>query len=187
MGNALVGRLYHALLRRDVPLLTFTTALRLTEQDGRVTGAVLSRADGTHELRCRRGVILATGGFSRSPGLRQQLMPAALSPHSPVADTATGDGIGLAQAAGGHLGDQHANPGFWSPVSLHRRRDGSQAVFPHLVLDRGKPGLIAVNPDGVRFVNEAVSYHVFTEAMLTELGRRPTQPCFLVCDHDFIV
>jgi succinate dehydrogenase/fumarate reductase flavoprotein subunit len=187
MGSALVGRLYHALLRRDVSILTSTTVSRLTAEDGHITGAVLTSRHGTHDVHCRRAVILATGGFSRNPALRRQLMPAALSPHSPVAETATGDGIALAQAAGGYLGDQHANAGFWSPVSLHPRRDGSQAVFPHLVLDRGKPGLIAVTPDAVRFVNEAVSYHLFTEAMLTELRERPTQPCFLICDHDFIL
>ena len=81
---------------------------------------------------------------------------------------------------------QHANNGFWSPVSLRTRPDGSQAVFPHLVLDRGKPGLIAVNPDGVRFVNEATNYHLFVEAMFAELRERPAQPCFLICDNDFI-
>jgi succinate dehydrogenase/fumarate reductase flavoprotein subunit len=187
MGSALVGRLYHSLLQRGVPILTSTAALRLITEEGRVVGAVLQAADGTHELRCRRGVILATGGVSRNATLRSRLMPAALSPDSPVVETATGDGLGLAEPVGGHLGDQHANNGFWTPVSLRTRPDGSQAVFPHLVLDRGKPGAIAINPDGVRFVNEATNYHLFAEAMFAELQQRPTQPCFLICDDDFIV
>ena len=186
MGGALAGRLYHSLLQRGVSVLTSTAALRLVDKDGRVVGAVVKTPDGIREVRCRRGVILATGGLSRNAVLRGRLMPAALSPHSPVVDTATGDGISLAEPAGGHLGGQHANNGFWSPISLHTRPDGSQAVFPHLVLDRGKPGLIAVNPDGVRFVNEATNYHLFAEAMFTELRRRPAQPCFLLCDDDFI-
>ena len=75
-------------------------------------------------------------------------MPGSLSAHSPVAEGATGDGATLAQKAGGHLGGEHASNSFWSPISLRRRRDGSIAAFPHLVLDRGKPGLIAVDPDG---------------------------------------
>jgi succinate dehydrogenase/fumarate reductase flavoprotein subunit len=54
------------------------------------------------------------------------------------------------------------------------------------VLDRGKPGLIAVNPDGKRFVSEATNYHLFTEAMFAELRGRPGQACFLICDDDFI-
>ena len=28
----------------------------------------------------------------------------------------------------------------WAPVSVRHRRDGTQAVFPHFVLDRAKPG-----------------------------------------------
>jgi succinate dehydrogenase/fumarate reductase flavoprotein subunit len=186
MGNALVGRLYHSLLARGVPVLASTQALRMIEQNGRVRGAVLQAADGTHEVHCRRGVVLATGGLSRDAALRRSLMPAALCADSPVVDTATGDGRRLAEPAGGHVGAQHASTGFWSPVSLRRRRDGSQAVFPHLVLDRGKPGLIAVNPDGKRFVSEATNYHLFTEAMFAELRGRAEQACFLICDDDFI-
>jgi succinate dehydrogenase/fumarate reductase flavoprotein subunit len=186
MGNALVARLYHSLLERDVAILTSTAPLRLIEEQGRILGAVLKNASGTHELRCRRGVILATGGFSGNAALRKQLMPAALCAHTPVVETATGDGLSLAEPAGGHLGAQHASNGFWAPVSLRTRPDGSQAVFPHLVLDRGKPGLIAVNPDGVRFVSEATNYHLFVEAMFVELRERPSQPCFLICDDDFI-
>jgi succinate dehydrogenase/fumarate reductase flavoprotein subunit len=186
MGNALVGRLYHSLLARDVPVLTATAALRLIEANGRIRGAVLQTRSGTHEVHCRRGVVLATGGVSRDASLRRSLMPDALCQDSPVVDTATGDGLRLAQPAGGHLGSKHASTGFWSPVSLRLRRDGTQAVFPHLVLDRGKPGLIAVNPDGKRFVSEATNYHLFTEAMFAELRERPDRPCFLVCDDDFI-
>jgi succinate dehydrogenase/fumarate reductase flavoprotein subunit len=186
MGNALVARLYHSLLARGVAILTSTDAVRLIEQNGRIRGAVLESRNGTHEVHCRRGVVLATGGLSRDAELRRTLMPAALCQDSPVVETATGDGARLAGPAGGHVGSQHASMGFWSPVSLRGRADGSQAVFPHLVLDRGKPGLIAINPDGKRFVSEATNYHLFTEAMFAELRGRPAQPCFLVCDDDFI-
>ena len=40
-----------------------------------------------------------------------------------------------------------------------------EGLYPHLAMDRAKPGLIAVNAAGHRFVNEAVSYHDFVEAM----------------------
>jgi succinate dehydrogenase/fumarate reductase flavoprotein subunit len=113
-------------------------------------------------------------------------MPAALSALSPVADSVTGDGLALAEPFGGHLGSSRSSNSFWAPVSLRRRADGSTAVFPHLVLDRGKPGLIAVNPAGVRFVSEATSYHLFVEAMFSELERYAATACFLICDDDFI-
>jgi len=54
------------------------------------------------------------------------------------------------------------------------------------MLDRAKPGLIAVNRAGMRFVNEANSYHDFVEAMLRSHRTAPSIPSFLICDRRFI-
>jgi succinate dehydrogenase/fumarate reductase flavoprotein subunit len=172
MGNALAGRLFYSLKRRSVPVLTATQVIELIEHNGRITGARLQSGSGIAIVRCRRGVVLATGGLSRNPELRQRLLP-GLGAHSPVAEGATGDGFALAAKAGGHLGANHANNAFWTPVSVRTRRDGSTAVFPHLVLDRGKPGVIAVDATGRRFVGEAM---IAANA----------SPCHLVCDDVFI-
>ena len=186
MGNALVGRLYYSLLLRGVSVLTSTQAEPLIAQDGCIIGAKLQSTNGPVSINSRRGIVLATGGISRNPALRAELMPSSLNAYTPVAEGATGDGATLAQKAGGHLGSEHASNSFWSPISLRRRRDGSVAAFPHLVLDRGKPGLIAVDPDGKRFVSESTNYHLFVEAMFGALKDRPGQSCFLICDDDFI-
>jgi succinate dehydrogenase/fumarate reductase flavoprotein subunit len=178
MGNALVARLYYSLLQRHVPILLSTQTLSLTQSEGRIAGAVL-QSGGTRIAVRSRGVVLATGGFSHNAEMRQRLLPPPVSPHSPAAEGAQGDGIALGEEGGGRLRSGDSN-GFWSPVSLRRRRDGSLAVFPHLVLDRGKPGVIAVDSQGRRFVSEAVDYHRFAEAML--LASSPGQPCFLICD-----
>ena len=181
MGNALAGRLFYSLKQRSVPVLTATQVIELIEDNGRITGARLQSGSGTATVRCRRGVVLATGGLSRNPELRRRLLP-GLGAHSPVAEGATGDGFALAAKAGGHLGANHANNAFWTPVSVRKRRDGSTAVFPHLVLDRGKPGVIAVDAKGRRFVSEATNYHAFVEAMLAA----GASPCHLICDDAFI-
>jgi succinate dehydrogenase/fumarate reductase flavoprotein subunit len=186
MGNALVGRLYQSLRERKVPILFSSSARSLIEHQGRISGAVLQTPDGACEVSARAGLVLATGGYSHHGELRQRLMPAGISARSPVVESATGDGVVLGDQAGGHLGDDHANNSFWAPVSLRTYRDGSTGVFPHLVLDRGKPGLIAVTPEGHRFVNEATNYHLFVEAMLAALQRSAAQHCFLICDDDFI-
>jgi len=186
MGNALVGRLYYSLLQRGVPVMTSTQAQPLIAQDGGVIGAKVTSPEGTFTLTSRRGIVLATGGISRNSALRAELMPSSLNAHTPVAEGATGDGARFAQRAGGHLGSEHASNSFWSPISLRKRRDGSIAAFPHLVLDRGKPGLIAVDPDGKRFVSESTNYHLFVEAMFGALKDRPGQSCCLICDDDFI-
>jgi hypothetical protein len=52
------------------------------------------------------------------------------------------------------------------------------------VTDRAKPGLIAVNRDGRRFVNEAVSYHQFVQAQLRDADRNI--PAWLICDSRFL-
>src|SRR5205807_10275804 len=137
-------------------------------------------------VRSRAGVILATGGLSRNVEMRRGLLPPGVSAYSPVAEGAQGEGIALGEQVGGELSASDGGNGFWSPVSLRRRRDGSMAVFPHLVLDRGKPGAIAVDPRGRRFVSEAIDYHRFAAAMLTALAGSPDRPCFLICDDAFI-
>ena len=66
------------------------------------------------------------------------------------------------------IGDNLAANFFWAPVSVLHKADGSVERFPHLVTDRAKPGVIAVNRAGQRFVNESDSYHCFVEAMFAE-------------------
>jgi succinate dehydrogenase/fumarate reductase flavoprotein subunit len=175
MGNALAGRLLWSLLQRHVRILTSTATY--LQQDGAGMHAQLRSPAGTIMVKARRGIVLATGGLSRNLQLRRQLL-AALGPYSPVAESVTGDGATLGTSAGGRIGDNHANNAFWTPVSIRRRRDGSTAVFPHLVLDRGKPGVIAVDARGRRFVSEATNYHAFVEAMIAA----GASPCHLICD-----
>ena len=59
-------------------------------------------------------------------------------------------------------------------------------MFPHILLDRAKPGLLAVDKTGRRFVNEANSYHDFVDAMLRSNRLAASVPAFLVCDRSFI-
>jgi succinate dehydrogenase/fumarate reductase flavoprotein subunit len=186
MGNALVCRLYYSLLQRRVPILLCAETLSFTQSEGRIAGALLHSGETRIAVRSRGGVILATGGLSQNAEMRRRLLPAGVSAYSPVAESAQGDGIALGQEAGGELSTSDVSNAFWSPVSLRRRRDGSMAVFPHLVLDRGKPGLIAVDPHGRRFVSEAIDYHRFAEAMLAALASFPDKSCFLICDDRFM-
>jgi len=184
MGNALAGRLLFSALRSGVELRTGTAVSGLIETDGRIDGVVLP--DG-RRLLARRGVVLATGGFSRHPELRRRLLPEPVAEHSPLVESVTGDGVDLGLDAGGRLGEGHAEASFWAPMSTRRRADGSTAVFPHFVLDRGKPGLIAVDRTGRRFLNEATTYSLFGQAMYAANRERPCIPCFFVCDHPFVL
>ena len=186
MGNALAGRLLFSLLQRGVPIRTGARVSGLIERQGRIEGVRIATAAGERRLLARRGVVLATGGFSHHPQLRATLLPQPTAEHSPLPATASGDGADLGRAAGGRLGEGHAATSFWAPVSTRLRADGGRAVFPHFVLDRGKPGLIAVDSSGRRFVNEALPYHLFGLAIYAAHRVRPAIPCFFVCDAPFI-
>ncbi|MBI3512595.1 MAG: FAD-dependent oxidoreductase, partial [Proteobacteria bacterium] len=182
MGNALVGRLLWSLQQQRVPIWLDSTVSDLVRAGGRVVGAVIDGPRGRRRVRARRGVVLASGGFAASDTWRARLLPEPTAPYTPAFAGATGDGLALAEAVGAALDDDPAHAGLWTPVSVTRRRDGSEAVYPHILLDRAKPGLIAVDGAGRRFVNEADSYHDFVLGMY----RGHAIPAHLICDRRFI-
>jgi hypothetical protein len=180
MGNALVGRLLYSLIGRDVDILTATSLSRIVRDDGgRVSSAVLSSGGVSREVSIRSGLILAGGGFSRHAERRRAELGIDAA-WSSVAPGSNGDAQDKALEIGAHVSGRDLSAAFWAPASIRRRRDGSQAVFPHFVLDRGKPGTLAVDSHGRRFVNEAISYHQFALEMLA--NRKSAIPAFLVAD-----
>jgi succinate dehydrogenase/fumarate reductase flavoprotein subunit len=181
LGNALVARLYKCLLDRQVPVWCETKTERLIV-DGGVRGAVVRRGGKEMRLRARRGVVLAGGGFPASAALREQHFRQPVARHTAAYEGCIGDTLRLGQEAGGALGPATEDNAFWFPGSVATRRDGTIAVYPHIVLDRAKPGLVAVGRSGRRFTDEAASYHEFTRAMY----RTSNVPAWLICDRRFV-
>jgi succinate dehydrogenase/fumarate reductase flavoprotein subunit len=184
MGNALVGRLLASLDARGVQIMLDTKVEELLRGETGVQGVVLSQDGKRKRVLARRGVIMATGGFNRHPGRRAEMLHAPLAEFSPAAPGHTGEMHDLALALGARYGEGALDNAFWAPVSVRRRADGSMAVFPHFVLDRGKPGMVTVNAAGRRFVNEATSYHLFVRAMYAAHATTPSIPAFLVTDAE---
>ncbi len=179
LGNALVARLLHSLRQLQVELRCASGAAGLVIEDGTAIGVTVAG----RTLHARRGIVIATGGFSHDPALRARLLPAKAGMTSAASPDNTGDGIRIGLTAGGQLGEGEAGNAFWTPVSCFRRPDGSDGVFPHILTDRAKPGMIAVNQAGVRFANEAVSYHAFVQAMFRADNVSPSIPAYLICDR----
>jgi succinate dehydrogenase/fumarate reductase flavoprotein subunit len=186
-GNALVARLLRSAADAGVELREATTAVRLLLRGGRVTGAVLRGPTGERAVEARRGVVLAAGGFPHDPA-RQAAMfghvAAGGAHHSAAPPANTGDGLRLGEQAGGAVVRDFASPAAWAPVSCVPRRDGTDAHFPHLI-ERAKPGVVAVTADGRRFVNEAGSYHDFMRGLLAAVPPDQEVAAWLVCDHRF--
>jgi succinate dehydrogenase/fumarate reductase flavoprotein subunit len=187
LGNALAGRLLKSALDLGVTVRTGQTAGRLvTGADGRVIGVeVHDNSKARSGERARQGVILATGGLSHGGEARQSYVPAAAGyMTATVSPGSAPRGAKLATDIGAALSPPTKEGAFWVPASIFKRKDGSAGVFPHTVTDRAKPGLIAVDGDGKRFVNEAVSYHEFVRVQLANADR--AIPAWLICDRKFL-
>lgn len=184
-GNALVARLLKSASDLGVRMWAASPAVELVETNGAVTGVRLQTSQGRLAVSARRGVVLAAGGFPHDVARRRQWFPHVPTgnEHWSAAPAAnTGDGLRLAEAAGGVVDASLSNAAAWCPVSRVPRRDGTFGTFPHLI-DRAKPGVIAVTARGRRFVNEAGPYHDFMQALfrVTEPGTEVA--AFLICDH----
>lgn len=184
-GNALAGRLAKSALDLKIPMWLSSPVRQLTLESGAVTGAIVSREGRDVRVRARQGVVLACGGFPHDVERRKKMFPHAPTGNehfSPGPTGNTGDGLRLAESAGGHVEDRLPNAAAWVPVSLTTRKDGSKGVMPHFI-DRAKPGVIAVMRDGRRFANEGNSYHDFVQAMVKAAKPGEEIAAYLVCDH----
>lgn len=187
LGNALVARLYASLLDAGVTVWRATETTRLLRNaQGGITGLDARRDGQTLTVQATHGVVLAGGGFPANPAWRERLLPKPTPPFTPACPDNRGETIQLGLNAGAAMGPGSQDNALWFPSSAARRKDGSLAVYPHIVLDRAKPGLIAVNAAGQRFCNEAVSYHEFTRALYAAHPVSPAIPAFLICNRRFL-
>lgn len=187
LGNALAGQLLKSALDLGVTVRTGQAVERLmTSADRRVIGVeVYDKSKARSGEHARQGVILATGGLSYGGEARQNFVPAAAGYLTATVSPGNAPrGARLATDIGAALSPPTNEGAFWVPASIFKRRDGSTGVFPHTVTDRAKPGLIAVDGDGKRFVNEAVSYHEFVRVQLANADR--AIPAWLICDRKFL-
>lgn len=183
-GNAMVARMFAYLRQTDAQIWLSSPLVSLVEEGGRVTGACVDTPEGPRRVNARLGVVLATGGFPHSQPLRAELAPRFPHVHSMAFGANTGDGIGAARAVGGQVDTALHSPGLWTPaseLSTAKRRE----TFIYGYLDRGRPGVIAVDGTGRRFVNESNSYHDIVLALF-ERQRAGQKHFYFVCDADFM-
>jgi succinate dehydrogenase/fumarate reductase flavoprotein subunit len=191
-GNALIARLLKSAAQRQVDLRTDAKAiglLRASDGDGepgRVSGARVQIDGVVHRVHAARGVVLACGGFPHDIERRARTFaytPSGREHWSAAPRSNSGDGIRLGEAIGGRFDATLKAPAAWAPVSLVPQRDGAIA-FPHLI-ERAKPGVIAVTRAGRRFVNEASSYYDFMSALFASTPAGAEVCAWLICDHRF--
>ena len=180
LGPALVAKLRLSLMERNIPLWLNAPVSKLLTSNGRVVGAEISREGETVRVTARRGVLLATGGFSQNAQLRQRYQQAPTgSDWTASAPGSTGDGILLGQQLGAAV--DFMGSAWWSPtVALPEG--------PRLALIAGKayPCSIMVNRAGRRFTNEAAPYEdVVKDQYASEARGEQAIPAYLLFDATY--
>ncbi len=187
LGAAVAARLAETAFSLRIPILT-DHALTGLERDaqGRICAARVATAQGEQRISVWRGVVLAAGGYPQDKARRAQThahLKDGWAHHSMAPASATGGALAAAEAIGAKFVTTNSDAASWTPVSLIPQKDGTSRPFPHLFMDRAKPGIIAVGPDGQRFGNEALSYHDFVQNMVAMFRAKAAHSAWLICDH----
>jgi len=156
-GQALVGALLKGLLDRGVEPVTSARARELIVEDGRVAGVRIEIDGEEREVRARRGVVVATGGFEWDEDLVRTFLRGPMTAPLSI-PTNTGDGLRMMMRAGAALGNM--KEAWWIPAT---RIPGIQFMGRDtgylLVGERSLPGSLMVNRQAKRFTNEAANYN----------------------------
>lgn len=184
-GNALVAALFYSLRKRGGEVWIDATLSRLVREGEKVIGAEVCVNGALRAVRARRGVMLATGGFPNNLEMRKEL--AADFPHEFTFgfEGNVGEGINAARSIGAKLDCDLESPAYWQPSSSLPQPDGTRKGVLYGYLDRGRPGVVAVDKSGKRFVNESNSYHDVGLALIKNGSDRGNYFHF-ICDRTFV-
>lgn len=181
-GNGVAARMIRAARDKGVVFHRNCPAQALIEQDGRIVGAKVELNGKIEEIRASCGVVIATGGFAHDAALREKYLPFASAHETMLPVGNSGDGLAIAQQVGAQMGDALPNNGCWTPISVRHHKDGKVTRYPHIFLDRSRPGSIMVNQSGRRFVNEATHY----QALVNAMHEAAAVPCWLIANRTFV-
>lgn len=179
MGNAMAARFLKSAIDAGVRLWTESPIVDLIRSDHAVTGAIVRHQGVDTRIHARRGVVLATGGFSANEDMSAKFYSGASQTMTLVPPGNTGDGISLAVGAGAAMIARNADNGIWVVMSRYRQPDDTIMPVPH-ILDFGRPGIILIGQDGRRFTNEAT---LFVAQKMREIG---LASAWAICDEKFV-
>ncbi len=125
------------------------TGVKVTDKDGNVKN-----------YGSKNGVLLATGGFARSPELLAQYSPGSKNAAAISGLGTTGDGIRMAQEYGADVADvAYVKPTYGFTLNPKHIDDKSSVLYS---------GALIVNNGGKRFIRENDSYKTIGEVALAQ-------------------
>lgn len=173
-GEALAGQLLHRATANGVELWLDAPVVGLLGE-GSVTGVVVHREGEDVAVPAGR-VLLASGGFERNQGLREEYLPLPTEAAWSVSGaTNTGELLNLAVAHGAATAD--LDDAWWAPVMLVDEEAYS------LDGTRGKPHSVIVDSAGDRFFNEAAPANTAGRALYDRSRGVRAVPSYLVMDN----
>jgi 3-oxosteroid 1-dehydrogenase len=180
-GASLIGQMLKALieLRGEPPIWTEAAMQDLIVDDGRVTGARVTRNGASLNIEARKGVLLAAGGFSRNADMRRRY--GGDQPNDGRWSIANAGDTGEVLQTAMRLGAKTdlLDEAWWLPSIFIA--DGGDAARA-LGSGRQRPGAIYVDGTGRRFCNESNSYVEVGKAMYANKA----VPCWMVFDEGYI-
>jgi 3-oxosteroid 1-dehydrogenase len=177
-GWNLVAQLLNIALTSEVPVWTQAHVRDVIVEDGRVAGVLVRHAGKDQRIMARKGVLIASGGFSHNTDMRKRFLDevAASDEWSFSNPGDTGEMIEMAMGLGAatDLMDEVV----WNPVKLVEG-------VPVFEVERQRPGSIYVDSAGKRFVNESNSYLEVCKAQIERNRTTKAVPAWLIFDDDF--
>lgn len=175
-GNGLVAALYVAAKAKGVELAIESPVTDLIAEGNRVTGVVVK---GNTQITANKGVIIAAGGFDHNKEMREKYLPKpSTAGNSSGVTTNTGDLIQAAERIGAQLGLM--DEAWWAPTAMTPY--GPTVLFS----EKSKPGLIIVDKQGQRFMNEAITYNSYGDCFYAAHGKgHDVFPAFCILDAHY--
>ncbi len=164
-GQSLIARLLDGFLREGGTVLTELPVTGCVVEGDRVVGVAAMTPEGPVQVRARRGVLVAAGGFEGNQVLRDQHgVPGDVAWTMAPAGTNTGEPIEAAAALG--AATDYAGLGWFCPGLEQVDGSGSFTL--------GFRSGLMVDADGKRYANECLPYDRFGREMAAQTGRIPS-------------
>lgn len=176
-GSFVVQTMVDQFERLGIRLLTGTSATRILEKDGHISGILAQDTGGEILIHCK-AVIVSAGGFAWNDTLLAQYWPWFMSDdptaepvHRFAAPTNTGDVVALGESAGAWVDYDNFTVNLFGPV----HHPFSFCLFKFAC----EPEIISVNLDGKRFYDES-----FFPNGAAKIGIQPGRIAWSIVDAD---
>lgn len=175
MGAALVARLLHAGINSGIRFWMKSPVSELVLEGGRVTGVRVLREGKECIVHARRGVLIASGGFSRNLDMRKLFSRQPATTDWTFANPGeTGEVIQQAMGLGAAV--NMMDDGIWIPMTL------SPMGGMYLEYERGKPFSMLVDGKAKRYIDEGCPYMTFGQVMYDRNKKHASIPSWLIMD-----